>query len=116
MSTALTQKKIDAYRQTKWRLAPHRRITSESEAVKFINDVGMSLLFACREIPLPKMSQSAQSDEWDWWKWKDTLQAKKKWYNSRAVRKKATLLSMELLLCFLSLYYDSGGCEVYEEE
>ncbi len=115
MSTLL-EKDIDQYRKSKWRLTPQRRIMSESEAVKFINEVGLCLLFACKEIPLPKLSQSAQSEAWDWWEWKDTLQAKKKWYNSRVVKKKATLVSMELLPCFLSLYYESGGCEVYDEE
>jgi hypothetical protein len=116
MPKILNQKDIDEYRRIKWHLKLALRITSELQAIKFINNVGMSLLFACQDIPLPKMAQSAQSDEWDWWEWKDTLQAKKKWYNSRVVKKKATLLSMELLPCFLSLYYKSGGCEVYDEE
>ena len=116
MPKELTQRDIDKYRNTKWRLSKNLRIKNESEAIEFINDVGMSLLFACEEIPLPKLSQSAKSSDWDWWEWKDTLQAKKKWYNSRVVKKKATLISMELLPSFLSLYYESGGCEVYEEE
>lgn len=107
---------LDQYRAMKWRLTPRLRIQSESNAAKFIKDVGFCLLFACREIPLPKLSQAAQSEEWDWWEWKDTLQAQKKCYNSRVAKKKATLISMELLPCFLSLYYESGGCEVYEEE
>ena len=112
----LTLEQIDNYHRIKWHLTPDLRIKTESEAVKFIHQVGMSLLFACNDIPLPKLSESAQSSDWDWWEWKDTLQAKKKWYNSRVVKRKSTLVSMELLPCFLSLYYESGGCEVYEEE
>ena len=116
MPKLIHQRDIDKYRDTKWHLTNRLRIRNESEAIKFINDVGMCLLFGSDEIPLPKLSQSAKSDEWDWWEWKDSLQAKKKWYNSRVVKKKATLISMELLPCFLSLYYESGGFEVYEEE
>jgi len=112
----LTSGQLDAYRHEKWRMAVSRQIRTEKEAVKFLNEVGFCLLFACDEIPLPKMSLSAYSKEWDWWAWKDTLQVKKLCYNSRAIRKKAALLSMEILPCFVNLYYASGGVEVYEEE
>lgn len=97
-------------------MVPSSQLRNEKDAIKFLNEVGFCLLFACNEIPLPKLSLSALSKEWDWWSWKDTLQSRKLCYNSRAMRKKATLLSLEMLPCFLKLYYESGGVEVYEEE
>jgi len=81
----------------------------------FLNDVGMSLIFGSKEIPLPKIYDCAAADA-DWWAWKDLLQARKLAYNGRVVRHKATLISMELLPAFLAVYLSGGGFAMYEEE
>jgi len=72
-------------------------------------------LFDCEAIPLPKLIKAARDDA-DWWSWKDTLQAKHLAYNGRVISHKATVISMDLLPCFLAVYFDEGGCEEYEEE
>ena len=115
MSTIISQNKIESYRNQRWCYTPSLKLKNEKDALRFIDEVGFCLLFSCKEIPLPKLSGAALSRNWDWWSWKESLQAQKQWYNSRVVRHKATLLSMEMLPCFLALYYASGGCEVYEE-
>jgi hypothetical protein len=75
----------------------------------------MCLLFACRDIPVPKLYDCADDDS-DWWAWKDILQAKKLAYNGRLIRHKATLVSMQLLPAFYALYLSGGGHAMYEEE
>ncbi len=75
----------------------------------------MCLLFACKDIPLPKIYDSAD-DEADWWAWKDLLQSKKQAYNGRLVKGKATLMSMDVLAAAYSAYLTTGGYAMYEEE
>jgi hypothetical protein len=76
----------------------------------------MSLLFACRDIPLPKLNDCSAGSDYEWWEWKDLLQVKKLAYNGRMVRRKATLVSMRLLPAFLAAYLTGGGYAMYEEE
>jgi hypothetical protein len=119
MVKQITFQWIKEYRQKKWRI-PSRTLSglnfkTESEAESFINEVNICLLFGGKQVELPKWYTAAHPDS-DWWTWKDTLQVKKKLYLSRVVKKKATLLSLDLLPYFLALYYASGGDEIYEEE
>jgi hypothetical protein len=106
---------VKEYRNKKWRIAEALNFRSESDAAKFINEVDICLLFGGKEIELPKW-YTAASAAVDWWTLKFTLEAKKKLYLSRVVKKKATLLSLDILPYFLTLYYASGGDEIYEEE
>lgn len=106
---------IKEYRKKKWRVSEDLNFKTEAEAEKFINEVKLCLLFGGKEIELPKWYTASHLDA-DWWTWKFTLEAKKKLYLSRVVKKKATLLSLDILPYFLALYYASGGCEIYEEE
>jgi hypothetical protein len=112
MEKLLTKKEVDAYRRRKWRAG---RLRTLEEVAGFVDDVGMCLLFACRDIPLPKIYDSA-ADNVNWWAWKDRLQEAKQAYNGRIVRRKATLVSMELLPAFYALYQSGGGYAMYEEE
>jgi len=112
MEKLLTKKDVDAYRRRKWR---DGRLRTLDDVAELVNDVGMCLLFACRDIPLPKLYDCADGDV-NWWAWKDHLQERKKAYNGRVVRRKATLVSMELLPAFYAIYQTGGGYAMYEEE
>jgi hypothetical protein len=112
METLLTKKEVDAYRRAKWRPGKLRTL---DEAAAFVDGAGMCLLFACRDIPLPKLYDCA-ADGVNWWPWKDLLQEKKLAYGGRIVRRKATLVSMELLPAFYAVYQTGGGYAMYEEE
>jgi hypothetical protein len=112
MEKLLTKKEVDAYRRRKWRGSQLRTLEQVAE---FVDEVGMCLLFACRDIPLPKIYDCADDDV-NWWSWKDYLQESKRAYSGRIVRRKATLVSMELLPAFYALYQSDGGYAMYEEE
>ena len=115
METAVSKKEIMDYRRRLWRLAPKGRLRTLEQAAGFVDEVGMSLLFACRDIPLPKLYDCA-TDGANWWAWKDVLQERKRAYNGRLVRHKATLVSMKLLPAFYAVYLTGGGHAMYEEE
>ena len=115
MERVITKREISEYRQALWREAPGASLRSLRDAARFLDAVGMCLLFACRDIPLPKLYYCSANDA-NWWSWKDILQAKKLAYNGRLVRRKATLVSMELLPAFLAVYLTGGGHIMYEEE
>jgi len=111
----MTNQKLLAYRKALWRLGTQPKLRTEPQAMAFLKRVGLCLLFDCEAIPLPKLAEAAHDDA-DWWAWKDTLQAKRQLYNGRVIAHKATLIDMDLLPCFLAIYFDQGGCEEYEEE
>jgi hypothetical protein len=75
----------------------------------------LCLLFGCKEIPFPKLEGCGPPD-FEWWEWKDRLQERRQAYLGRVVKRKATLVSLDLLPAFLGLYYAAGGVEVYDEE
>ena len=112
MEKLLTKKEVEAYRNRKWRAG---RLRTLDEVAEFVDEVGMCLLFACRDIPLPKLYDSA-ADDVNWWSWKDHLQENKRAYSGRIVRRKATLVSMELVPAFYAIYQTGGGHAMYEEE
>jgi len=112
MEELLSKKKLEAYRRRRWREGKLRTL---KEASAFLDEAGMCLLFACRDIPLPKIYDCA-ADDVNWWAWKDLLQEQRRAYNGRLVRRKATLVSMELLPAFYAVYRTGGGYAMYEEE
>jgi hypothetical protein len=111
----ITAQWIKEYRNKKWWIADKLNFRTESGAQRFINDIDICLLFGGKQIELPKWNIAA-SAEIDWWTLKFTLEAKKKLYLSRVVKKKATLLSLDILPYFIAVYYASGGTEIYDEE
>ena len=112
MGKIISKKKLEAYRRIKWRKGELRTL---EEASAFLDEAGMCLLFACRDIALPKIYDCAAKDA-NWWAWKDHMQEQKRAYNGRLVRRKATLVSMKLLPAFYAVYQTGGGYAMYEEE
>ncbi|MBI4832394.1 MAG: winged helix DNA-binding domain-containing protein, partial [Candidatus Lindowbacteria bacterium] len=115
MEATVTKKDVLNYRRHTWVGRHGKGLRTLGQAADFVDEVGMCLLFACEEIPLPKMYSMA-ADEANWWSWKDLLQQEKRAYNGRLVRRKATLVSMKLLPSFFALYLTGGGHAMYEEE
>jgi hypothetical protein len=103
------------YRRRLWRTGPGVGVPTLARASQFIGDVGLCLLFGCEEIPLPKLEGCGPPD-FEWWEWKDQLQERRRAYLGRVVRRKATLVALDLLPAFLGLYYGGGGAEIYDEE
>jgi len=115
MTARLSKKHIRKYQCSLWRVGRGQRLKTPEQTADFLDEVGMCLLFACRDIPLPKIYDCA-ADDADWWAWKDLLQQGRQAYNGRLVRRKATLVSMKLLPAFYAAYLTAGGHAMHEEE
>ncbi|MFB3897719.1 MAG: hypothetical protein ACE14V_15620, partial [bacterium] len=111
----ITAQWIKEYRNKKWWINDSLNFRTESAAQRFIREVDIVLLFGGKTVELPKWNIAASADA-DWWTWKFNLEAKKQLYLSRVVKKKATLLSLDIVPYFLALYYAAGGTEIYDEE
>jgi hypothetical protein len=109
------ERALAEYRRRVWRTGPGVGVPTLARASKFVGDVGLCLLFGCEEIPLPKLEGCGPPD-FEWWEWKDLLQERRKAYLGRVVRRKATLVALDLLPAFLGLHYAAGGAEIYDEE
>jgi hypothetical protein len=83
--SALTFESLQAMRAERYRQRPHLRVQTQSEALSFLNDVGLCLLFSAKDVELPSLwgalcggdrplprghdSRELSLD----WQWKDTL-------------------------------------------
>ncbi len=106
---------LEEHRRRVWRTGPGVGVPTLARAATFVRRTGLCLLFGCEEIPLPKLELCGPPD-FEWWEWKDRLQERRQAYLGRVVRRKAALISLDLLPAFLGLYYASGGVEIYDEE
>jgi len=97
---------IEALRAIHWRLAPERRVTRESEAVRFIEEQGFLLLMPIHGAELPSIHGATAGDWGTWWDWKQTLPERKACYYAKILRRRGTFLSWEWFPRFYAAYAD----------
>lgn len=112
---------IRQYRAETFCTSPSLRITSQNEAVSFINKRGFTYFWPIKGVTLPSLWAAAAgerpvADEHDdpgyvTWNWKDTLLGKKQVYYARILRRKNTFISLEMLPNFYSLSPNFGNWE-----
>ncbi len=84
-------------------------LTTEEEALSFINKYGFVTLFPIRGFSFPNLYQAtAGKDKKEKfekaWQWADNLSEKKKIHYGKLVRKQVTLISLEMFPYFYKLY------------
>ena len=84
-------------------------LTTEEEALKFINKYGFVTLFPIRGFSFPNLYQATAGKDKEErfekaWRWSDNLSEKKKIHYGKLVRKQSTLISLEMLPYFYKLY------------
>jgi len=111
--------KLDAHRKATFNLSPRQRISSLSQALKFVNSRGFIYFWPIKGIDLPSLWTAVAgdrpvADKHDdpghiTWGWKDDALDKKIWYYAKILRGKATMISLEVAPYFyaLSENYDS---------
>ena len=121
-SFSLTAQTLIARRALRYRQAPHLRIRSEAEALAFLNDVGLCLLFSARDVELPTLWGAIHGGDREWtedrddealgwtWEWKDTLAVAGRVLYGKYLRKKPVFIALDLVPHF---YAHSGN---YGEE
>ena len=120
----LTRDTLEAARADRYRQRPHLRVQTESEALDFLNDVGLCLLFSAKGIELPSLwgalcgenlplpSHHDNRELGLAWHWKDKLPIEGKVLYGKFLRKKPVFVSLDLVPHFYALspnYGDLAG-------
>lgn len=95
-------------RAERYRQRPELRIHTEAEALEFLNDVGLCLLFSAKDVELPSLwgalcgedrTVPSHHDDRELglaWQWKDTLPIAGKVLYGKFLRKKPVFVSLDL--------------------
>ncbi|HEX6304151.1 MAG TPA: hypothetical protein VFZ76_08185, partial [Anaerolineales bacterium] len=121
MSQDLSLDAIQNYRAKTFRTLPTNRIKSKSQAIEFANQRGFIFLWPIKDILLPSLwvavaGDRPVADEHDdpghvTWGWKDSLLGARKWYYAKVLRKRATIISLEMAPYFYALSQNYGAPE-----
>jgi hypothetical protein len=116
--TTLDLKQLTLHRARAFRLPPLRPLTSPSQALGFVNERGFIFFWPIKNIDLPSLWTAVAgdrpvSDEHDdpghiTWRWKDEALPMRIWYYAKILRRKATLISLDVLPYFYALSDNYG--------
>jgi hypothetical protein len=121
---------LKAYRARAFRLSPHPHLSTPEEALDFVNERGYVYFWPIKGIDLPSLwtavaGERSVADNHDdpghvTWGWKDAALPKKIWYYGKILRRKATIISLEIAPYFYALSENYGSPEedyllAYEE-
>jgi hypothetical protein len=124
----VSQEWIVARRTHKYRRTAERRIQTMEEARAFVNEVGFCHFWPIKGAELPNLfhaiagrirSVPMEHDDPDvakCWGWKDEALGKRWWYYAKLLRKRATLISLDLLPAFYACSDNTGDLDDYLEE
>lgn len=107
-------------RAERYHQRPHLRVRTETEALQFLEEVGLCLLFSAREIELPSLwgaicgqDRPLPDHHNDYelglaWEWKDSLPVAGKVLYGKFLRKKPVFISLDLAPYFYALSPNYG--------
>jgi len=123
-------KKLQTHRARTFNLPPSKRLSSPAQALTFVNKRGFVYFWPIKGIDLPSLWTAVAgnrpvADAHDdpghiTWGWKDGALDKKIWYYAKILRKKATMISLDVAPYFYALSENYGSPEedyllAYEE-
>ncbi len=126
----VTSDRIKEYRSHTFGYYPKDRVKTKDEAIEFVNQRGYIYFWPIYGITLPSLWGAVSGDRpvpndhddpghvsWDW---KDSLLGKHVWFYGKILRKKATIISMEIAPYFYALTENYGSPEedyltIYEQ-
>ena len=126
----LDLKKLNTHRSKTFRLPPVSRVSTPKAAREYVNDRGFIYFWPIKGIDLPSLwtavaGNRVVADKHDdpghiTWGWKDNALGKKIWYYAKILRKKATMISLDVVPYFYALSENYGSPEedyllAYEE-
>ena len=126
----LDLKKLNSHRAKTFRLPPFSRVSSPRAARAYVNERGFIYFWPIKGIDLPSLwtavaGNRVVADKHDdpghiTWGWKDNALGKKIWYYAKILRKKATMISLDVVPYFYALSENYGSPEedyllAYEE-
>ncbi len=118
---SLDLKKFNAHRVQTFHLPPAKPISSPSRALTFVNQRGFVFFWPIKGIDLPSLwtavaGERPVADKHDdpghvTWGWKDNALPKRIWYYGKILRRKATMISLEVAPYFYALSRNYGSPE-----
>ena len=123
-------KKLQTHRTRTFNLPPAKRVSSPAQALKFVDQRGFIFFWPISGINMPSLwtvvaGARPVADKHDdpghiTWGWKDSSLGKKMWYYAKILRKKATMISLDVAPYFYALSENYGAPEedyliAYEE-
>lgn len=114
---------LKAHRARAFNLPPHKALTSPAQAVDFVDARGFIYFWPIKGIDFPSLwkavagDRTVPNDHDDpghvTWGWKDGALDKRVWYYAKVLRRKATMISLEVAPYFYALTENYGD---YEED
>lgn len=121
--TLISKEQFRAYQARTFRYTADLRLRSRDEAVQFVQERGFVYFWPITGILLPSLWGAVAGDRpvadahddpgHVTWGWKDALLGSTAWYYAKILRKKATMISFDLLPFFYALSENYGA---YEED
>jgi hypothetical protein len=120
-----TREQTLALRDRRYHCTPALRLRHEDDAVAFVDEVGFCLLFGDQSIEMPTLwgavcgarrsvpQHHDDSDLGRTWDWKDTLPARGLFHYGKLLRRKPTLVALNLLPVFYALSPNYGDPDDY---
>jgi hypothetical protein len=123
-------KKLNSHRTRTFNLSPSKKLVSPAQALTFVNKRGFVYFWPIKGIDMPSLWTAVAgnrpvADAHDdpghiTWGWKDRSLDKKIWYYAKVLRKKATMISLDVAPYFYALSENYGSPEedyllAYEE-
>src|SRR5581483_2871417 len=123
-------KRLATHRARTFGLPPAKPLSSQSQALTFVNKRGFVYFWPIKGVDLPSLWTAVAGDrpvpnEHDdpghvTWRWKDDALPKRIWYYAKILRRKATMISLETAPYFYALSQNYGSPEedhiiAYEE-
>ena len=112
-------KKLQTHRARTFNLPPVKRLASPAQALTFVNQRGFVYFWPISGIDLPSLWTAVAgnrpvADKHDdpghiTWGWKDSALDKKIWYYAKILRKKATMISLDVAPYFYALSENYGS-------
>lgn len=125
---SLWQAAILEQREMRYYRTPERRIQTVDRARAFVDDLGFCFLWPIKDIEMPSLFHAIAGrvrpvpmkhndpDLSKCWGWKDRALGVGWWYYGKLLRRRATLISLDLLPYFYACSENYGGLDDYIEE
>jgi len=119
---------VRSAREHNYRRTPGRRLRTVEDARAFVEEVGFCHFWPIKGIEMPNLfhaiagrvrpvpDEHGNPDISKCWGWKDSALGKKWWYYGKLLRRRATLVSLEMLPYFYALSENFGDLDDYLQE
>jgi hypothetical protein len=117
----ITVEQLDNYRKQTYRLQTGLQLSSQDEALNYVQERGFVYFWPIKNITFPSLWTAVAgnrivADKHDdpghvTWRWKDDMLDKRRWYYGKILRGKATMISLEIVPYFYALSENYGDPE-----